>query len=159
MGPGEKVSQHPSRAEAGEVPKRVPLHPTLSSHLPPVLVRVIHQHDAISRPGRRKLASIWSRRDLPSRILTVPAPRCSACPTSARGGFLMPLEGGHRVSTAPADTLQDRARAVGRSHAINTHPSWILGSSSPLWAQQPQPRQGKVSEGPPHVPRSGNTQP
>lgn len=47
----------------------------------------------------------------------------------------------------------------GRSHAISTNLSWILGSSTPLRAQQPQAYQEKVPEGPSHVPRSGSAEP
>lgn len=47
----------------------------------------------------------------------------------------------------------------GRSHAISTNHSWILGSSTPLRAQRPQAYQEKVPEGPSHVPRSGSTEP
>lgn len=80
MGPGEKVGQCPLRAGVGEMPTRVAPLPTLPSHLPPVLVRVIHQHDPISRPGRRELGQHMGRMGYPLCIPTVLGPQVPCMP-------------------------------------------------------------------------------
>lgn len=86
FGPGEKVGQCPLEGGKGGVPTGVPLLPTLPSHLPPVLVRVIHQHDPVPRPGRTELGSQMERRDLPFLYLNhLGPPRSSARPLPLLG--------------------------------------------------------------------------
>ena len=91
-----------------------PLFPTLPHHLPPVLVRVIHQHDPVSRPGTRESGgggvACGAGGTCPPSIPTVLDPQVPC--KSARWPLC-----DHRFT----DTAGQRP-GRGRRHGISIHP-------------------------------------